>query len=48
MFNFSTRSKKLLMVVFLIIYLVSGITVFKKAKEKSYRIFALVSVHRND
>jgi alpha-1,2-mannosyltransferase len=33
MFNFSTRSKKLLLVVFLIIYLVSGITVFKKAKE---------------
>jgi alpha-1,2-mannosyltransferase len=32
-FNFSTRSKKLLLVVFLISYLVSGITVFKKAKE---------------
>ena len=33
MFHLGTRSKKLLMVAFLIIYLVSGITVFKKAKE---------------
>ncbi len=33
MFNLTTRSKKLLIVVFLIIYLVSGITVVKKAKE---------------
>jgi alpha-1,2-mannosyltransferase len=33
MFNLNTRSKKLLMVAFLIIYLVSGITVFRKAKE---------------
>ena len=33
MFNLDTRSKKLLMVAFLIIYLVSGITVFRKAKE---------------
>ena len=33
MFNLATRSKRLLIVVFLIIYLVSGITVFRKAKE---------------